>query len=255
MYFIKLIKNTILFYKNNGLISLLKITTTFFKKTLSIPSFIYKQKQIKNISLLNIGELVDFSFKDSYGLVKPIQIKYELKKFLKFIINQNVKSILEIGTANGGTLFLFSKILKNNSTIISIDLPGGEYGGGYPFYKVPLYKSFINDNQRLFLIRANSQNINTLKRVKKYLNGEKIDLLFIDADHSYNGVKNDFEIYRNLVKDGGIIAFHDIVKHKDRINSEVDIFWNEIKKQYEHIEFVRNWDQGWGGIGVLINNK
>ncbi|NIQ14123.1 MAG: class I SAM-dependent methyltransferase, partial [Candidatus Dadabacteria bacterium] len=174
---------------------------------------------------------------------------------LKFIINQNVKSILEIGTANGGTLFLFSKILKNNSTIISIDLPGGEYGGGYPFYKVPLYKSFINDNQRLFLIRANSQNINTLKRVKKYLNGEKIDLLFIDADHSYNGVKNDFEIYRNLVKDGGIIAFHDIVKHKDRINSEVDIFWNEIKKQYEHIEFVRNWDQGWGGIGVLINNK
>jgi hypothetical protein len=37
----------------------------------------------------------------------------------------------------------------------------------------------------------------------------KIDFLFIDADHSYEGVKLDFELYSKLVKKTGIIALHD----------------------------------------------
>jgi len=45
------------------------------------------------------------------------------------------------------------------------------------------------------------------------LNGEPLDFLFIDGDHTYEGVKRDFEMYSPLVRNGGIIAFHDIVKH------------------------------------------
>jgi len=37
----------------------------------------------------------------------------------------------------------------------------------------------------------------------------KIDFLFIDADHSYEGVKADFEAWSPKVKEDGIIAFHD----------------------------------------------
>jgi len=37
----------------------------------------------------------------------------------------------------------------------------------------------------------------------------KIDLLFIDGDHSYEGVKKDFELYSNLLNDKGIIIIHD----------------------------------------------
>ncbi len=36
--------------------------------------------------------------------------------------------------------------------------------------------------------------------------GEKIDLLFIDGDHSLQGVAKDFAAYRGFVRDGGIIA-------------------------------------------------
>lgn len=35
------------------------------------------------------------------------------------------------------------------------------------------------------------------------------DLLFIDADHTYEGVARDFTRYSPLVSPGGIIAFHD----------------------------------------------
>jgi hypothetical protein len=37
----------------------------------------------------------------------------------------------------------------------------------------------------------------------------KIDFLFIDGDHSYEGVKNDFELYSQIMSDKGIIIIHD----------------------------------------------
>jgi hypothetical protein len=37
----------------------------------------------------------------------------------------------------------------------------------------------------------------------------KIDFLFIDGDHSYEGVKKDFELYSNILSENGIIMLHD----------------------------------------------
>ncbi len=37
----------------------------------------------------------------------------------------------------------------------------------------------------------------------------KIDVLFIDGDHSYEGVKQDFELYSNILNPKGIIILHD----------------------------------------------
>jgi len=37
----------------------------------------------------------------------------------------------------------------------------------------------------------------------------KIDLLFIDGDHSYEGVKQDFDLYSIILSDNGVIILHD----------------------------------------------
>lgn len=37
----------------------------------------------------------------------------------------------------------------------------------------------------------------------------KIDVLFIDGDHSYEGVKKDFELYSKILNEKGIIILHD----------------------------------------------
>jgi len=71
----------------------------------------------------------------------------------------------------------------------------------------------------------------TLKILKKKLGGRLINILFIDASHSYEGVKKDFEIYSPLCSD--IITLHDIEteryqKHKKR---EVWKFWDELKEK------------------------
>lgn len=203
--------------------------------------------------LKSIGDVVDFSFGFSFlGVsVNPAQVRDEIYGLCKLIYDIKPKVILEIGTANGGTLFLWSRVANDDAIIISIDLSGGRFGGGYPEWRIPLYESFVIHKQKIHLVREDSHTLATLNIIKKILEGRKLDFLFIDGDHTYNGVKTDFEMYGRLVRKGGIIAFHDVCPHPPQTGCEVNKFWCEIKDGYEHIEVVRDWKQGWAGIGVL----
>jgi hypothetical protein len=40
----------------------------------------------------------------------------------------------------------------------------------------------------------------------------KIDMLWIDADHTYEGIKKDFDLYSKIISDKGIIIIHDTDK-------------------------------------------
>jgi len=150
----------------------------------------------------------------------------------------------------GETLFLFTRVASKDATIISIDLPGGRWS--YPRWMMPLLKSLKMEQQEIHLIRADFHNPETLNKVKNILGNKMIDFLFIDGDHSYEGVKMDFEMYSPLVRKGGIIAFHDIVEFPPGTGCEVNRFWNEIKRKYRHLEIVKDYGQKWAGIGVLF---
>jgi len=184
--------------------------------------------------------------------IKPGQIREEIIQLLALVAELHPKVIFELGTALGGTLYLFSKVVTSHGVIISVDLPGGPFGGGYPEWKIPFYKSFIKRGQRLYLIRADSHDTKTLEKVKRALGDEKIDFLFIDGDHTYEGVKKDFEMYSPLVRKRGIIAFHDIVPGSEENVGGVPKLWSEIKTWYKYREIVKNWEQKGFGIGVLF---
>jgi predicted O-methyltransferase YrrM len=214
--------------------------------------------QEKMSEIKKLEDIVDFAFRFKMdGLkIEPSQIKEEILKLLKMLNKIKPRTILEIGTSRGGTLFLFSWIAHENATIISIDLPGGEFGGGYPLWKIPLYRSFARNNQKIYLIRGDSHDEKILQKVKNILRNRKLDLLFIDGDHTYEGVKKDFEMYGKLVGKGGIIAFHDIVYHPFDPECQVDKFWKELKKRYKRKrrikEIVSSKTQTWAGIGVIF---
>jgi predicted O-methyltransferase YrrM len=217
-----------------------------------MPYGIYRLRQ-ETKKINKTKNLVDFVFNFKIGGldIRPNQIKNEILELVKILAKNEPKTILEIGTAKGGTLFLFSWVADPNATIVSIDLPWGRFGGGYPKWKSFLYKSFAKKNQKIFLIRADSHSKEALRKVYNIFRGKKVDFLFIDGDHTYEGVKKDFGMYNKLVKKGGIIAFHDIVLHPPEIGCEVNKFWLEIRKKYKHMEIVHNWKQKWAGIGVL----
>ncbi len=183
--------------------------------------------------------------------IKLGQVTQEIQALLSILSKQNITAMLEIGTAYGGTLFLFTRIVDSNARIISLDLPSGKFGGGYENFKVPFYTNFAQKNQRIFLIRADSHSPSSLSTVKSILKEQKLDFLFIDGDHTYKGVKMDFQMYRPLVHEDGLIALHDICKHPPETGCEVHQFWNEIKHAYVHEEIISNQNQKWAGIGIL----
>jgi len=183
--------------------------------------------------------------------IAPSQIKEEIAQLLNLLAELKPKTLLEVGTASGGTLFLFCQVAEPDATVISVDLPGGPFGGGYPEWRIPLYKSFAKERQRIHLIRADSHDPKTLEIVKRILGDGKLDFLFIDGDHTYEGVKRDFEMYSPLVRKGGIIAFHDIVSGPSENVGGVPTFWNEIKRSFTYNEIVKDWQQEGYGIGVI----
>jgi predicted O-methyltransferase YrrM len=171
-------------------------------------------------------------------------------RFLTVLSEEPPRSIVELGTAQGGTLFLFARVAAADATIVTIDLPAGPFGGGYPRTHIPMLKSFGRDQQRVRLIRGDSRAPGTVKRVRD-IAGAAVDLLFIDADHSYEGVRNDFETYSPLVRPGGLIAFHDIVDGPPEAVGGVPRFWKELRQRISGEEIVADWSQGGYGIGLI----
>jgi predicted O-methyltransferase YrrM len=185
-------------------------------------------------------------------VIRPKQVPTELIQFASMVANKKPKSVLEIGTSLGGTLFVLCRLADPSAILISLDLPGGKFGGGYRWFQALLFHHFPSRGQRLHLIRDDSHKLEVWERVADILHNQKLDLLFIDGDHTYQGVRTDFEMYSPLVRTGGMIVFHDIVQHPADLECGVSYFWNEIKARYRHEEIIENSNQGWAGIGVLF---
>lgn len=198
-----------------------------------------------------IDDEVEFAYAFQFlGVsVTPLQDMAEITSLLQTLEGLQPRRILELGTWSGGTLFLFSRVSRPDATIVSVDLPAHNFGGGYSAWKSTLFHSFASSNQTLRLIVGDSHQPAVFNLVREALQGELLDFLFIDADHTYQGVKLDFEMYSPLVGRGGIIAFHDIASDNLKTGIVVRGFWDEIKNNYRYVEHVRNRSKA--GIGLL----
>jgi len=197
------------------------------------------------------AEIVDFAFTFGHGFLRPAQVRSEIRQALEIIEASQPKVVVEIGTAGGGNFFLLSRAAQRDGHLVSVDLPSGRWGEGYQVWKVPIFKRLLVRGQRSHFIRADSHDAATVNEVVRVLQGEPVDVLFIDGDHSYEGVKKDFDLYSTLVRRGGLVFFHDIVRHPASADCHVDRLWNELHHRYESREFVENIEQGWGGIGLI----
>ena len=96
------------------------------------------------------------------------------------------------------------------------------------------------------MIREDSHLVETFKIVENIFEQQPVDFLFIDGDHTYEGVRSDYEMYSKLVKKNGFIAFHDTIYAEG-----VARFWNEIKMQHENTwEWISDQKPQYG-IGLL----
>lgn len=205
-----------------------------------------------------------------------MQIPLEIENLQLSVAKHNPKVIVEIGTARGGTLSRWFEI-PSVETIITIDHPEGIHGGqGYierTYVISDALEQANKTNKEFYAINGDSKHPYLVQRLEELLAGRKIDFLFIDGDHTYGGVKGDFELYNKFLNDDAIVGFHDIIDseyHREH-NCYVSTFWDELKKTYKAKEFIytkyldnkilpffyehSNHKGGFAGIGLINYGK
>lgn len=172
--------------------------------------------------------------------ILAMQNPLELWRFARFVRELAPRTVVEIGTARGGTLYCLCQLADPDAVVISIDLPSGAGGGGQTEEERRFFTSFAGPSQRLHCLAADSHAPETRARVEALLGGREIDLLFLDGDHTTQGVKADFEQYQPLVSGGGVIALHDICVRPEVWGPQggVGPFWDRLKARYATREII-----------------
>lgn len=203
----------------------------------------------------SLDQALDYVYSAKPGGLRlaPNQVRSEVHQFLLLAQELRPGVVVEIGTSLGGTLFLLTRVARPDATLLSVDVSSPRdlsFGGGNVVRRGPFYESFAVANQRVHFVAGDSHEPSTRALIEQRLEGRAVDLLFIDGDHSEAGVEQDFELYRDLVRPGGLIAFHDIVEGPPELVGGVPAFWRKVKTPSAR-EFVADAYQGGYGIGVL----
>ena len=165
------------------------------------------------------------------ALQKPAELAEALAHFNEL----KPEVIVEIGCDAGGTLWAWRHLRPRR--LIGVDLPKAGFSTGRDL-----------DATGAEIIYGDSHHRSTLTALMELLNGDRIDVLFIDGDHTYQGVRADYELYSPLIRPGGIVAFHDICVHPGRADVGVYLLWQQLDGQKTEIVTA---PATWGGFGLL----
>ena len=216
---------------------------------------------------------IDALVAKSQEVFMAIQNPSELRTFLELLAERRPKVVVEIGTASGGHFYCLSQVADPSAVMVSIDFPGGDYGFSPTNNECKLYATFGPPGQRFEFIRQSSLFHTTLPLLKEKLDGREIDLLYLDGDHTYGGMKWDYERYSPLVAKDGLIGIHDIWEIPDaapywKIGQEAPVFWRELSARVKSREIIDSsfspdlWKNGeararlWPpvGLGLVLGN-
>lgn len=165
---------------------------------------------------------------DTPGLEKMYQIRtyqspLEVEMLLSLLSYFSVKTVVEIGSCHGGTAAIWKEQLL--ADVICIDAT---------------FDLWLAGDLAVTKIAGDSRWPDTYDSLVSVLDGRPIDFLFIDGDHSYAMAKNDYKKYSPLVREGGVIAFHD-----------ADVL-PDVKKVFDEIPNKKLLLRSMHGIGVVF---
>ena len=176
--------------------------------------------------------------------VSTLQIPAEILALAREVEALRPRTIVEIGTARGGTSLIWAQLASER--LITCDISGSARFS-------ELLRAFPKPGSTcsVQVLIGDSHAASFVEGLRKELAGKPVDFLFIDGDHTEKGVEQDFENYRGLVRPGGLIAFHDIAPNQKLATNQVQHFWKRIRGQHDTHEIIADPKQIGFGIGVL----
>lgn len=178
-------------------------------------------KKLKKIlSRYRVSELhKDVYFNEKIDSVNRL---FGLKDLLEFYDANKQWKAMEIGSYAGASAELISNYVGE---ITCCDI--------WEKYIAPLNRA-IKVYEEFLLTKKRNKNIIEIKKESEKLFNEYednyFDMVYIDADHSYDSVKKDISNWFYKVKNGGIICGHDY--YMEEVKKAVDEFFGEGKVKY-----------------------
>ena len=145
----------------------------------------------------------------------------------------HINSYIEVGCRHGGTFVLTCEYIKrfnsnfNKAAAVDLELQAPllvEYNNVFPF------EYYQGD--------SHSEDF------QQWIKDKKFDLCFIDGDHSYKGVKQDYELLKDK---GSIFVFHDVdsVIFDHRHQAGTTVYWEHFKEEHKDLgnvwEFIEQY--------------
>ena len=119
-----------------------------------------------------------------------------------------VESVVEIGSYTGASACCFGAALlgKGDGKILCIDTWNNDaMTEGSRDTEI----EFLENTKQYDSLIIQAKGFSTLVVDQVAAQADHIDLLFIDGDHSYEGVKADWEAYKQFLVDDSVVVFHD----------------------------------------------
>lgn len=192
--------------------------------------------------------MADF-YHDPAAPVQPDQFAAEFGELLDIYKSIAPRRVLEIGVRAGGTLYQWLKHAQPGAHVVAVDIGADGHWSNRNMVDVLSWCEWTREyGHTMTPIIGDSHDPQTAITVKDQA---PFDFVFIDADHTYMGVACDFLAYGQMVRSGGVVALHDILR--DYTDGMIDIwrYWPKIKDTYPTKELVSEPGQRSRGIGVV----
>jgi len=144
--------------------------------------------------------------------------------------------IVNIGAGAGTSSLAFSES-RPDAKIFTVDIcEGGPFGGlenernafnGTNLTVRPI--QILGDSKEIGRVWQ-EKNLHPKTQPAMYL-----DLCYIDGDHSYKGCLGDLLAWKDCVKPGGLLVFHDYTRKE----------WPDVKKVIDEAFGEEKWLEGW----------